>query len=62
MNYETDVDVEDHSSTIEKIETWLSHNGIITRRQDYSMNFFKKQNETPIEEVILNYQEIKDLV
>ena len=39
-------------------DTWLLSKGLDTNKTNYSMRFFKKQNHSPIEDSILNYNDI----
>lgn len=62
LNYENDLLDFNQDTFCKMFDTWLQSIDIPINKTDHKMNFFKKQNNAPIEQSILNYNEIKYLV
>lgn len=62
LNYEDDLQHFDHDEFCKMFDSWLLKIGVDIKKTKHKMKFFKKQNNAPIEQSILNYDEIKHLV
>ena len=62
LNYEEDLEELDQTLLLAKINNWLDRNGIRYINTGYKVKFFNKQNNSPVEDLIVNYDEIKDLL
>jgi len=62
LNYEKDLQEFDQNQFCATFDSWLTRIGVAVDKTKHIMKFFKKQNNTPIEQSILNYDEIKHLV
>jgi hypothetical protein len=57
INYEQDIDT-DNKILAEKVNNWLKFLDITVTETEYVPNFFKKQNHSPMQEIIVNYDEV----
>lgn len=62
LNYEKDLDKFDQHQFCNMFDSWLSSIEVSIDKTNHIVKYFKKQNNAPIEQSILNYDEIKHLV
>lgn len=61
LTYEDDLDTDDFTGLYDKLETWLKSVGYIIYRKTYYPKH-KKQNRALMQDKVINYNEIKDLL
>lgn len=61
LTYEDDL-LQFNSSVMSKIQSWANSNNIPLERNDNFPSQFKKQNTRTIDQIVLNYDQIKDLL
>ena len=62
INYEKDVENINKEHFYSLFDPWFKKINLSVTKTNYELKYFKKQNNAPIEESILNYDEIKHLV
>lgn len=58
LNYEKDLQYFDHDKFCKMFDSWLLSIGVDLDKTSHKMKFFKKQNHSPIENSIINYDDI----
>lgn len=62
LYYEDNLDIENYSQILDIIQDWMKDNKIVHFRTSRKSNYFVKQNKSPIEQVVINYNELKETI